>query len=319
MALEFSVAKDEVMRIDDLGISTSWNASGVLGGKRIIEEMMALGFRRVEVDYRVREEAVDGIEEAVRNGAISVTSIHNFSPLGRDEKPSSCGGDKLSLASLDEGERREAVGLTLKSIELAHRLGARALVLHTGEVEGIGRSYFRELAEIVKAKGVKAEAARRLRDAIIEARMRTKAGYLEAVVGSLKDLLPSAIDAKVKLCIENRYFYHQIPIFEDVLFLLKAVDSDFVGYWHDIGHGHVLEVLGFVQHLEWFEMLRPYVIGLHIHDAIFTDDHLAPGKGEIDLGGILAKAPDSAIKVLELSSKVTSEEIRQGLAFLSGL
>ena len=304
------------MDIRTLGISTSWNASGILDGRRIVEEVKCLGFDALEVEYRVREEAIEGIKDAVARGIISVTSVHNFSPLGRDEKPSPCGGDKLSLASLDEVERSAAVRLTRRSLDLAKELGARALVLHTGEVEGIGNAYFDELSEIIKARGADCDEAKRLRDEIARARSARRGPHLEAVKQSLEDLLPAAEEAGVRLCIENRYFYHQIPIYQDVIDLLNAVQSDLVRYWHDIGHGHTLEVLGFLPHRDWLARLKPYVFGVHIHDAIFTHDHRAPGKGEIDLKTILAIVPSSAIKVLELASSVEPQEIRQALDYL---
>ncbi len=305
--------------IESLGISTSWNASGVLDGRSIVDEVVSLGFARLEVDYRVREEAIQGILEAIGRGAIEVTSIHNFSPLARDETPSPCGGDKLSLASLDETERREAVELTRRSLQLAKQLGARALVLHTGEVEGIGADYFDQLAAIVKSRGVDCDEAKHLRSSLARERSRRRAPHLEAVKRSLEALLPDAIESGIRLCIENRYFYHQIPIYEDAIGLLRAIDSEFVRYWHDIGHGHVLDALGFLPHHQWLLRLRPYVFGVHIHDAIFIHDHMAPGKGEIDLKSILKIIPASPIKVLEVSNRVNAQEIRQARLYLKEL
>ncbi|MGQ9604403.1 MAG: sugar phosphate isomerase/epimerase family protein [bacterium] len=307
------------MDIRELALSTSWNGAGVLDGWEIVRSSLALGFEAIEVEYRVREEAMDGIESAVRQGVVRVTSVHNFSPLNKDEKPSACGGDKISLASLDEKERREGVELTRRSIDVAARLGARALVLHTGDVDGIGGDYFKRLAEIGKEKGKDNYEAERIRKEVTRLRDDLMIPHLNSVTRSLMELIPHAKQSRVTLCIENRYFFHQIPIYTDIEYLLSRVNSENVKYWHDVGHGHVLEVLGFFPHIEWIEKLKPHMFGIHIHDAIFINDHIAPGYGEIDLGRIIKIVPENCLKVLEFASSVTRDEIKKGLEYLKSL
>ncbi len=307
------------MDIRELALSTSWNGAGVLDGWEIVRGALALGFGAIEVEYRVREEAITGIESAVKQGVVRVTSIHNFSPLSKDEKPSPCGGDKLSLASLDEKEREDAVRLTRKSIDIAARLGAKALVLHTGDVDGIGNDYFKRLVEIIKERGKDDCEAQRIREKVIGLRNDLSALHLDAVARSLNELVPYAREAGVTLCIENRYFYHQIPIYTDIEYLLSRVDHRDVKYWHDVGHGHALEALGFFPHMVWIERLKPHIFGIHIHDARFIHDHRAPGEGEIDLAKIISAIPEGCLKVLEIASSVTSDEVRRGLEYLKTL
>jgi sugar phosphate isomerase/epimerase len=67
------------------------------------------------------------------------------------------------------------------------------------------------------------------------------------------------------------------------------------------------------------EMMVPYLHGMHLHDAIFTADHKAPGTGEIDFGAILELVPGGALKVLELAPSATREEILRGLEVLGAL
>lgn len=305
------------MKASDLGISTAWNAAGVLDGRRIVDGVVDLGLRRIEVGYTVRSEAVPGIEDAVRSGRIEVTSVHNFAPLYPDEKPCWCGGDKLSLASRDESERTGAVNLTLVSLDLARRLGASALVLHTGEVDGIGRAYFKELADIVESDGVGSARAGRLRQALKAQRDRRKGEHLEAIVRSLKDLLGRAEQWGITLCVENRYFYHQLPLPGEARAVIEDIGSTLVRYWHDVGHGRVLDILGFENHLASLDLMSDYLYGMHVHDSRFVNDHIAPGTGEVDLHSIFERTPASVLRILELAPSVPASDITAAIAYLT--
>jgi len=299
-----------------LGISTSWNAARLVDGRRIVEEVLDLGFRTLEVDYRVTAEAARAIGGFVKAGAITVPSVHNFSPLGPGELPSHQGGHKLSLATRDEDERRRAVELTLVSAALAHDLGARALVLHLGETD-IPRDYLKQLAGVVKAEGAASPQAARLREGLKVARHGKIAPLLDAAERSLGELLQGT-DPALILCIENRNHYHQLPLADEAVRLIEALGSPRVRYWHDVGHAHALEVLGFMPHLGTLKSMVPYLHGMHLHDALFTADHKAPGTGEIDFASILALAPAEVLKVLELAPAVAREEVAECLAYLRG-
>ncbi len=284
----------------------------------MVDEITDLGFERLEVEYRVSENAVPGIEEAVRSGRIAVSSVHNFSPLPASNKPSNWGGDTLSLSSPDEPERSEAVNLTLRSLELAKRLGAKALILHMGEVD-TGRGFFKELADVVKAEGVASADARKIRQNLTEARDVRKPAFLDSAVKSLKELLARSEDSGVTVCIENRYFHNQIPLPDEVIHIIREIPSPRLRYWHDLGHAHVEEVLGFSSHLEVLDLLEAHIFGMHIHDSVFVRDHKAPGTGEIDFAGVFAKINRPVISVLELASSVTKDDIRRSTDFLAAL
>ncbi|MFH1313781.1 MAG: TIM barrel protein [Candidatus Eisenbacteria bacterium] len=306
------------MVLTDLGMSTSWNSAGIEDGTRIVDEIAALGFKRLEIEYRVSENAIPAIEAAVRSGRITVSSVHNFAPLPASNKPSNWGGDTLSLSSPDEPERSEAVNLTLRSLELAKRLGARALILHMGEID-TGRGFFQELADVVKAAGVASGDAVRIRESVKKARDARKAAFLDSAVRSLKDLLARSEDSGITVCIENRYFHNQIPLPDEVVAIKQEIPSARLRYWHDLGHAHVEEVLGFSSHLEVLDRLEKYIFGVHIHDSVFIGDHKAPGTGEIDFSSVFAKINRPVIKVLELASSVSADDIRHATGYLSAL
>jgi sugar phosphate isomerase/epimerase len=302
-----------------LGLSTSWNAAAAgADGRRIVREIAEAGFRCLEVEYRVSQEAVVAIEEAVEQGEACVLSAHNYTPLASGEKPTSRGGDKLNLASPQEEERKAAVALTLRSLRLAERLGARALVIHLGET-GLARDYFGRLAEVVEAQGVGSAGAVDLRDEVRRARDGVKGPYLAAGFRSLEDLLPHAERARIVLGLENRYYFHQVPLPEEVSGILERLKSPFLRYWHDIGHAHVMGVLGFGGPGVAEAPMPAVPFGVHIHDAVFIRDHKAPGTGEIPLASVLAGIPRDAVKIVELSDGVSSSEVRRAVRYLETL
>ncbi|HVP58649.1 MAG TPA: TIM barrel protein, partial [bacterium] len=295
-------------------MSTSWNAARQVDGRRIVEEILELGFRTLEVDYRVTAEAAREIRGMVASGRVTVGSVHNFSPLAPGELPSNSGGHKLSLATTDEEERRRAVRLTLVSATLASDLGARVLVLHLGETD-IPRDRSVSLGRVVRAEGASSPEAVRMRSELAREREASVGGRLDAAARSLEEIL-RACGRDLVLGIENRNYYHQIPLPEEAVSLIERVGSPQVRYWHDVGHAHALEALGFLPHLETLESMVPYLGGMHLHDAVFTADHKAPGTGEIDFASILALVPGGTLKVLELAPAATREEILAGLEFL---
>lgn len=301
-----------------LGFSTSWNAAGLKEGREIVERITGLGFRCLEVEYRVSLDAVAGIVEEVGSGAIRVLSVHNYTPLEAGEQATSRGGDKRNLASPDEAMRQKAVRLTLRSLDLGRRLGAKALVLHMGETD-MKRYYFKELVDILKKEGAASERAAALRRSTRAIREATKGPYLEAAMTSLRELLPFAEAAGIVLGVENRYYYHQVPLPEEIPGLLARLNSPYVRYWHDVGHAHVMGVLGFMGNRDVLDPLVASAFGVHIHDALFIRDHKAPGTGEIPLKSILSRIPGGAIKIVELAGTVPRADILNAIPMLHDL
>lgn len=283
-----------------------------------MRQIIDLGFRCLEIEYRVSEEAVAGIEKAVESGMIAVLSVHNYTPLEGGEKATSRGGDKRNLASPDEVERKEAVELTRRSLELGAGLGAKALVLHLGETD-MSRDYFRDLVGVVEKEGVASRYAADLRRQARQVRDSRKGPCLDAALRSLNDLLPHAEEAGIVLGIENRYYYHQVPLPEEILGLLDRMGSPFLRYWHDIGHAHVMQALGFMNHRDILDLLADRLFGVHIHDAVFIRDHRAPGTGEIPLESLLRRIPNEAIKIVEVSSGVSRDDIIRSASLLEAL
>jgi sugar phosphate isomerase/epimerase len=87
-----------------------------------------LGFTYIEANAAVSPQMLDELI----NAAVPLSSIRSPCPAilsSRGTPP-----NNLSLSSLNGSERTEPVELTESTIDLAANLGARAVVLHMGEV-----------------------------------------------------------------------------------------------------------------------------------------------------------------------------------------
>ncbi|HDD44187.1 MAG TPA: hypothetical protein ENG63_04925 [Candidatus Desulfofervidus auxilii] len=117
--------------------------------------------------------------------------------------------------------------------------------------------------------------------------------------------------------IENRYYFHEIPSYEEVGVILKTFEGAPIGYWHDVGHAEVLSRLKVCPHEKWLSSYNKYLIGTHIHDVNDQlEDHFAPTKGTIDFDKIIPYLKNTPIKIFEVQPKSTAEEIIAGFDYL---
>jgi sugar phosphate isomerase/epimerase len=96
--------------------------------------------------------------------------------------------------------------------------------------------------------------------------------------------------------------------------ILRRFDTPLVCYWHDIGHAHVRDRLGFSAARLWIEKLAPRLGGMHVHDAVGAGhDHLMPPLGEIDFAALKAVARSGIVCVLEPTPSTPVEHVQEGL------
>jgi len=294
-----------------IGLSTSWLTERPdMTGPNVIEEIVSLGFRAVELEYRITEPMFREMRPLIRREKLKVSSLHNFFPLPDDVPTSRASGDLFVLSSPDEGERDRAVEKTIRTIETAQSLGALAVVLHLGRVN-MEPEYDR-LHAFFRDKVLDSPEGKRFLEDKLKERRKKRGPYLESVLHSLDRLNREAEDRGVVLGVENRYHYHEIPDFEEIGHILGRFSGGSVCYWHDVGHAHVQERLGF---LEPGALLRSYgsmLIGVHLHDAFGTDDHRAPGAGEIDFLALGKSIGSAHIRILEVHKKSSREELLRG-------
>ncbi len=293
-----------------LAMSTGWNSKRQVEARDIVDEILSLGIEYIEAGYSLTLRQLEGLLECLPR--VRVVSVHNFCPIPASHKRS--WGDDFLLSSLDEEKRAIGVATTCETMEWAKRLGATVMVLHLGQVEmdktacklikqwiGEGNPDAAVIAAKVKeARGTRAQLAQR---------------HMEAVRRSVDDILSKTRGAIV-LGFENRSDYYEIPNVEEMEQLLSTYGSA-VGYWHDVGHAFMQEIMGFYPLNEHIRALSHRLVGTHIHDSLRMSDHRAPGYGEIDFASSLQPyLRNGVLQVLELHPRTTREEAESGIEFL---
>jgi len=298
-----------------IGASTIWNAAEAASGGQIVRELLDLGVDGIELEYRITRKRLDEMLPLLRGEGVRVFSLHNFCPVPDIVPPGSPpSGDALLLSSQDPDERRYAVEYTKRTIHLAHELEARAVVLHIGRVEM--DKVLPPLRELYEEGRIDSDEAQALRAQAQAERDRLHLPFLDSVRSSLDVLAREAERRGVYLGLENRYFYREIPGFQELKLLLNDLRGAPVGYWHDVGHAHVAEASGWETQKEWLESFGSVMIGIHLHDSTGFDDHVPPGTGEVDFSMVGSHLADQAIRILEIRSGPEPAAIRKSIEFL---
>jgi sugar phosphate isomerase/epimerase len=296
-----------------IGLSTVWTSRDARSGEELLSPILDLGFEGVELEYRVTEQLYGEIRPRIRNHEVQVLSIHNYFPVPTILPPEQASGDCFSLSSLDREERDNGVSYTFRTLETAHDLEARAVVLHLGRVEtNLPKN---GLQQLYREGAWEAEGAELLQREQ-EAREQKREPHLDALLFSLDKIVKRAERLGVILGIENRYYFQEMPDKEEIGIILEQFGGGPIGYWHDTGHAAVFETLGILQHEELLKLYAPQLVGVHLHDALGIDDHKPPGQGEIDFEMVKKYLPAGAIKIMEIHPSARGQEILDGLDFL---
>jgi sugar phosphate isomerase/epimerase len=294
-----------------IGISTAWfTEREEITGQDIVREIVELGFSAVELEYRVRETTYREMRPLILKENLKVMSVHNFFPLPDDEPVSKASGDRFLLSSPEKEERDLAIRMTIRTMECAGDLGAEAVVLHLGKVNMKPEN--EHLYGLFNRQRMGTPEGHLFLERKLKERREMRRPYLESVFFSLDQLNREAEKRGIILGVENRYHYHEIPDFEEIGLILERFSGSSIRYWHDIGHAHVLERLGILEPGSLLPSYGTFCAGIHIHDAIGTDDHLAPGAGEIDFVGLADCLGSSSIKILEVHGKSNRIELIKG-------
>lgn len=298
-----------------LALSTSWNNDKGIRGTELVAQIKELGIEQVELGMTLSRQKVDDIRELKEKGSIRVVSLHNYCPMPDSSETEGIAGD--SLASLDEEEREQAVFFTKRTIETAKSLGAGIVVLHMGKVAvEPGTRFLFDLYE----RGLKGtDGYERFKARMIEERRRNRDEHLDALLSSLGMLSEFSLGLGIRLGIENRYYFHEMPSLEELAIILDRFKDGNVFYWHDTGHAQVFENLGLAKHSDYLEAGKGRLAGVHLHDVVGVDDHLAPGMGNFDFRIIKPYLKKETLKVIEAHRPATAEDIKQGIKYLEGI
>ena len=298
-----------------IGLSTAWLTEREdITSRDVVDEIVELGFKGMELEYRVTETMYREMRPLILKGKLKVMSIHNFFPLPDNLPLSRASGDRFLLSSPEKEERGLAIRMTIHTIECAQDLGAAAVVLHLGKVDMEPEN--ERLYDLFNRQRLDCTEAHLFLEGKLKERRKKRGSYLESIFFSLDRLNREAQKRGILLGVENRYYYHEIPDFEEIGLILDRFSGGSIRYWHDMGHAHVLERLGIIEPGSLLRSYAPFNAGIHIHDAIGTDDHRAPGAGEIDFVGIMDWLLSAPIKILEVHKKSNRLEVVNGREML---
>ena len=278
----------------------------------MIEEIKSAGFDTVELNFALSEAMVNDVLALKQRGGILVSSLHNICPLPSEIERDEASPDYYSLASPDPEERKLAVSAAKNTIRYARLFDAKAVIIHGGRVQIKDRT--RSLAALAGDP----EAFGRLREAMISERSAKKNGYLDNLIASLDELAPYARGLSVRIGIENRYYYREIPITEEFDTIFETFKNDTISYWHDVGHAEVFDRLGLVKHSELLERYSGRLIGMHLHDIMGNiDDHKPPGLGTFNFALLKEYLTKDLIKVIEIHKPASLNQIKKSVDYLS--
>jgi len=295
-----------------LAISTNWNVRRHSEPGSMLDEILSLGARRVELS-NITAPLLPGLPEALAERGMVVQSIHNPCPWpldGNGERAHWFAPDVL--ASLEPAERTRGLAMGRRSIEIAQQLGAGAVVVHLGRVE-IERLQAELFALLREGKRAEFEA---LRAETLAERAAHAPAHLEAALASIRELGEHAAAAGVRLGVETRDGYFEMPSLAEFDAVFAATAGLPVDYWHDIGHADRQLQLGIATPEQYLSRFGSRLLGVHLHDALFDRDHKAPGQGTINFHALARALPKGILRTVEFGPSVTYEEACAGLEVL---
>ncbi|MCQ4086064.1 sugar phosphate isomerase/epimerase [Saccharibacillus sp. JS10] len=296
----------------EYSFSTCWNIRRQPSGAAMIREISELGFRYVELNYNVTKEMLTEIEPMIERGEIGVSSVHNTFPHTPDPD---YGTDSVLLGFEDEERRVKAVELLVRSAEYAHRYGAKAVVVHPGEVP-IAHEDVKVLEQLYHDEGKDSQAYREAWASFIERRESAADGYLQRIIHSLDEVcnLSASKGLNVKFGIETRSRPNQMPTLAEAKKVIDALKGAPVGIWYDTGHAIMMDRMGLYDSVGEMQGLMDHIVGVHIHETIGLSDHWCPYVHSGDphfYDAYLPMIQRAGVKVYELKAACETQQIHE--------
>jgi sugar phosphate isomerase/epimerase len=294
-----------------IAISTCWNSVRHTAGDAMLHEIKAeLGFDLVELGRGIHAPFIPGIQKMVDAGEMRVSSLHNFCPSPVDTAPASADCYKFSAASAKE--REAAVAQTLETIDFAVRVNASLVVLHLGSVDM--SSITDQLIAMAKAGEYLSREYVRIKIAAVEEREKIAPAALHRAKECLRRVIEHAASKNVRIGLECRRDYEQMPTERELADLLEELNSPHLGYWHDFGHSQIKENLGFIDHAEWLSRVGSRAFGCHVQDCLWpARDHEPPFTGSIDFEKLVPLLPTNCLFVWEMNAHRSADAIRRSV------
>ncbi len=250
------------------------------------------------------------LNSLIHDESIPVTSIHAVAHPCKEV------GEAYyapHLASLDEQVRQKEIREIYNTAEWALAAGAGAIVIHTGMVEDEElKSLCLTHRDAVRDRG---EHSGELFESIVGMRASTSRPYLESIIDSLSLICPRF--PELNFFIETRVNYYEIPLPDELDTIFNTLPYPNLGYWHDIGHTYMLDILGYVPMQTWQERFSDRCGGAHIHDMdAGLTDHFPPGEGMLDIHCILEQFRPDALITLEIHARNDLRSVIRGIHHL---
>ncbi len=296
-----------------LGISTVWKSGKVKDGQKLLECFARLGFRDIELEYRISGDTFREIRQYLKKTKdLKIVSIHNFFPV--PDNSGGGGADIFLFSSENSKERSLAVKYAIKTIQIASELGAGAVILHLGMVPM--DCVKEKLFSLYDTGKTGSDEHKKVLEEFRVLRDRKKGKVLDMMLLSIDEVQEAAERYDVDVGIENRYYFRECPGFEEMGVILERFGGGRIGYWHDTGHAKVQENLGILQPNQLLEAYGRFLTGVHLHDATGYIDHQVPGAGEVDFELLKKYLKKDTIKILEIHPRETEEDLLKGVGFL---
>ncbi|MCX6023360.1 MAG: sugar phosphate isomerase/epimerase [Chloroflexi bacterium] len=295
-----------------VSLSTSWGVGRFTHYPEFVQAAKVAGFAWIELNHQFPPEWLSSIDYS--GPRIGISSLHDPCP-NRTMPGTGRRASSFNLADTDEAGRATAVDIARATIDLAGGLGAEAVVIHLGTTQRRSAQEA-ELRRMYNEGQAESPEFAELRERLIAERARHAGPALEAARRSLHELAAHAGERGVRLGLENRQDYMEMPGIDEMGELLSEVDPAVAGFWYDVGHATLLDRLGFIPHAEWLRRYGPRMVGCHLHDVIGATDHHAPGTGDVDWTLVASGIPATALRVMEVHHSAEPEAMKAALPFL---
>jgi hypothetical protein len=296
-----------------LAFSTCWNNSRHTDGESMIDEILDLGFSVIELSHGMTIAKLPGIRKAYRAGKFTCSGLHNYFPSPVEvmiDAP-----DAYEYTSHRASDRKRAMDMTLKTLELAAEFNAGYIVLHMGSTPLNPKKFTKPLTAQVAAGQQHEPRFIKQKIEFIKKREKLSALYYRRAIEALEELAPKAEEYQIKLAVESRSRFEDMPNEREMVKLQEHFkDHPWIGYWHDFGHVQLKHNLGLLDHEAWLETISPHLIGGHVHDVEWpARDHRTPFTGSLNYSALLTHFPANCPLIWELSPSQKSEEIQSSL------
>lgn len=304
-----------------LSISSCWNSSRHESGYAMLEELAGLGFSAVELSHGIRISLVEGILEAVRDGVVSISSVHNFCPLPAGITYAA--PNLFQPSARNKTERALWLRHTLGTLRFARDVGAKRVVIHSGSawfflgepdqpMEQFMAQHEGDFAGLADEKRFQ-----RLRDKAMKKVRRKQKRALSRVLEAYREVLEPLKDFDLQLGIENREGFLELPLDDSMAdFLQQLGEPERYGCWFDSGHAWLKKCYGLTDPVAYLEKIGERLVGWHLHDVSASGrDHQVPGTGLVDFPALRRFLRPQQTVVLELSPKLSSDDIRRSRDF----